>query len=53
MNGERCLPPATVKKLLRRFADRRMLAPASAIPSAAAEVLYDWYRAGFIAPASD
>ncbi|MEY4599516.1 MAG: hypothetical protein RLZZ445_2313 [Pseudomonadota bacterium] len=53
MNGERCLPPATAKTLLRRFADRRMLAPASAIPSAAAEVLYDWYRAGFIAPASD
>lgn len=53
MNGERCVPPAAAKLLLRRFADRRMLAPASAIPAAAADVLYDWYRAGFVVPASD
>jgi len=53
MNGERCEPPAAAIPLLRRFADHRMLAPASAIPAAAAEVLYDWYRSGFVTPASD
>jgi hypothetical protein len=53
MNGERCEPPAAARPLLRRFADHRMLAPARAIPAAAAEVLYDWYRAGFVTPASD
>ena len=53
MNGERFEPPAAARPLLRRFADHRMLAPARAIPAAAAEVLYDWYRAGFVTPASD
>jgi 50S ribosomal protein L16 3-hydroxylase len=53
MNGERCEPPAAARPLLRRFADHRMLAPASAIPAAAAEVFYDWYRAGFVTPAPD
>jgi 50S ribosomal protein L16 3-hydroxylase len=53
MNGERCESPAAARPLLRRFADHRMLAPARAIPAAAAEVLYDWYRAGFVTPASD
>jgi 50S ribosomal protein L16 3-hydroxylase len=53
MNGERCVPPAAAKLLLRRFADRRMLAPASTVHAAAADVLYDWYRAGFVVPASD
>ena len=50
---EQLSAPAAARTLLRRFADRRMLAPASAIPAAAAEVIYDWYRAGFVVPASD
>lgn len=53
MNGERCVPPAAAKLLLRRFADRRMLAPASTVPVAAADALYDWYRAGFVVTASE
>lgn len=53
MNGERCVAPAGARMLLRRFADRRMLNPANAIPAAAAAVLYEWYRAGFVVPATD
>jgi 50S ribosomal protein L16 3-hydroxylase len=53
MNGERYELPAAARPLLRRFADHRMLTPASAIPTAATEVFYDWYRAGFVTPSSD
>ena len=52
MNGERCLAPASTRLPLRRFADRRILPPKTALPAAAAEVLYGWYRAGFLMPAS-
>lgn len=52
MNGERHMPPAAAKPLLRRLANRRKLAPAAAIPAAAADILYVWYRAGFVAPAT-
>jgi len=52
MNGEYCTAPASARPLLRRFADRRkMLAPAT-LPTAAAEILYTWYRAGFLTPTS-
>jgi hypothetical protein len=53
MNGERCTPPVAARPLLRRFANRRKLAPAVAMPAAAADILYAWYRAGFVAPATD
>ncbi len=52
MNGERCLVPASARMPLRRFADRRLLPPKTALPAAAAEFLYAWYRAGFLMPAS-
>lgn len=50
INGERCEPPASARPLLRRFADRRMLAPAANLPTTAVDLLYDWYRAGFVEP---
>ncbi len=50
INGEHCEPPAPARRLLRRLADLRMLPPRVVIPAAAAEVLYGWYRAGFLAP---
>ena len=53
MNGERCSPPVAARPLLLRFANRRKLAPAVAMPAAAADILYAWYRAGFVAPATD
>ena len=52
MNGERFPAPAGVRPLLRRFADRRKLPP-SAAPATATEILYSWYRAGFVTPAVD
>jgi len=52
INGERCVPPAAARPLLRRFADRRCL-PATALPAATVETLTAWYRAGFVAPAGD
>jgi len=52
MNGECCPAPAGTRPLLRRFADRRKMPPHAAL-TPAAEILYDWYRAGFITPASD
>lgn len=53
MNGEHCQPPASARQLLRRIADRRkMLAPAT-LPEAASDILYSWYRAGFLKPTYD
>lgn len=51
INGERCMAPAAARPLLRRFADHRLLPPAKALPAAAAETLYAWYRAGYLVPA--
>jgi hypothetical protein len=45
------MAPAAARPLLRRFADRRLLPPATALPAAAAETLYAWYRAGYLVPA--
>jgi 50S ribosomal protein L16 3-hydroxylase len=46
INGERWAVPAGARARLRRFADCRMLAPATA-PTVGMEVLYAWYRAGY------
>ncbi len=47
INGERCVLPAAARVTARRLADRRRLAPA-AIPQAAQEILYAWYRSGYL-----
>jgi 50S ribosomal protein L16 3-hydroxylase len=52
INGEHCRPPAPARPLLRRLADRRSLPPRAAIAATAAESLYAWYRAGYLAPSS-
>ncbi len=51
INGERCVATAGAGPRLRRLADRRVLPP-SALPAAAAVVLYAWYRAGYLVPGS-
>ena len=53
MNGERCLVPTGARLPLRRFADRRNMPPRAALSKAAAEILYGWYRSGFVMPAAD
>lgn len=50
MNGERCVPPATARTLLRRLADRRAIKPGARVQRAATEILHAWYRAGFLSP---
>ncbi len=47
INGERCVVPARARPRLRQFADRRMLPPV-AVPVAGMDVLYAWYRAGYV-----
>lgn len=49
INGEHCKLPAAARATIRRLADRRRLAPA-AIPGAALETLYEWYRSGYLEP---
>ena len=53
VNGERCTAPATARALLRRFADRRAMKPRARLPEGAAELLYSWYRSGFLSPLTD
>lgn len=53
MNGERCAAPTDARLPLRRFADRRKMPPRTALPKATAEILYGWYRSGFVMPATD
>jgi 50S ribosomal protein L16 3-hydroxylase len=52
INGERCRPQAPARTLLRRLADQRMLQPRASMPATAADTLYAWYRAGYLAPTS-
>lgn len=52
INGEAC--PQLHKsayRLLRQLADTRELPPAPAIPADAGTLLYEWYLAGYLAPA--
>lgn len=50
INGERVAAPAAARSWLRKLADRRRCA-AGKPPAAALELLYAWYRAGYLAPA--
>ncbi len=52
INGERCVTPATAPTTLRRLADRRTLPPSAVLTVAARELLYAWYRAGYLGLAS-
>ena len=52
INGEASPLPKADYRLLRELADTRELAPAQAIPPAAAALLYEWYLAGYLAPAN-
>lgn len=49
INGERCVTTASAGTRIRRLADRRVLPP-SVLPAATAATLYQWYRAGYLAP---
>jgi len=49
INGERCIAPAAARAHLSLLADRRRLPPAP-LPTAAAELLHEWYRAGYLLP---
>ena len=51
INGERCVAPAAARAALRRLADRRALPPSAVLTAAARDLLYAWYRAGYLYPA--
>lgn len=55
VNGELQALPTGARRLLQRLADQRALAPAAcpAATSAAAALLHDWYRAGWLHLAHD
>lgn len=48
INGEACPAGAPATRLLARLADRRSLPPQARVGREAAELLYQWYRAGYI-----
>jgi 50S ribosomal protein L16 3-hydroxylase len=48
INGEERAVGAAAARLLTRLADRRALPPRPRIQREAAELLYDWYRAGYL-----
>jgi hypothetical protein len=48
INGEACETGAPAARLLARLADRRSLPPRSRIDGESADLLYQWYRAGYI-----
>lgn len=48
INGEACAVGAAATRLLSRLADRRALAPLARVDHESAELLYQWYRAGYI-----
>ena len=48
INGEAHAVGATAARLLGRLADRRSLAPQRGIDREAAELLYQWYRVGYV-----
>ncbi len=51
LNGEAITVAPHARAALRRLADRRMLAPPLTTAVAGLELLYAWYRAGFVEPA--
>jgi len=48
INGEACVTDGSGMRLLSRLADRRSLPPLRQADPVAAELLYQWYRAGYI-----
>ena len=50
INGERHVLGAPAARLMSTLADRRRLAPPLELDREAAELLYQWYRAGYIVP---
>lgn len=48
MNGEKLEAPPGLSPMLRKLADRRQLPPGP-LRADLLEILYDWYRAGFLA----
>ncbi len=48
MNGEKLEAPPGLSPMLRKLADRRQLPPGP-LHADLLEILYDWYRAGFLA----
>lgn len=49
INGERAVVPAAQRRVLVELADRRALPPQT-LPQALLDVLYDWYKAGYLWP---
>ena len=50
VNGEACETGAPAARLMARLADRRSLPPRTRIDRESAQLLYQWYRAGYIIP---
>lgn len=50
MNGERQDLSRDTGAAVRRLANRRKLTPGPALPGSALDVLYEWYRAGYLHP---
>lgn len=48
MNGEEVCATGAALKLLIRLANERALSGSGALPTAAGEMLYDWYQAGYV-----
>ncbi len=48
INGEAHTPGATAARRLARLADRRSLPPLPRLDREAAQLLYQWYRAGYV-----
>jgi len=53
INGEAHTPGATAARRLARLADRRSLPPLPRLDRESAQLLYQWYRAGYIRLNSD
>lgn len=48
INGETVTPSTTARKALRELADQRRLRPGARLAADAREILYQWYRAGYV-----
>ncbi len=52
INGERCTASPSARSALRRLADRRTLPPSAGWSAETGDLLYAWYRAGYLCMAS-
>ncbi len=48
INGESVTVSARARQILRQFADQRRLGPGARMSADAREMLYQWYRAGYV-----